>query len=161
MHNRSFNRIWPVYSLLAPAYQVTSAVWMLAGRLPSRLLQNTTGASTRNSTLLNTIEILDRLVRSLVLHAKDLCQEHTWLHNTACCQSPPLAISGAVLHTQFWISGTLYFMAVRPKQLVFGRCRVLFSLAQDRPQTVLGMHVNDNFSRRRRRPSLIVLSGQD
>jgi hypothetical protein len=33
-------RIWPVYSL-ALAYQVTSAVWRLAGRLPSRLLQNT------------------------------------------------------------------------------------------------------------------------
>jgi hypothetical protein len=31
---------WPVYSL-ALAYQVTSAVWRLAGRLPSRLLQNT------------------------------------------------------------------------------------------------------------------------
>jgi hypothetical protein len=34
-------RIWPVYSL-ALAYQVTSAVWMLAVRLPSRLLQNAT-----------------------------------------------------------------------------------------------------------------------
>jgi hypothetical protein len=33
-------RIWPVYSL-ALAYQGTSAVWRLAGRLPSRLLQNT------------------------------------------------------------------------------------------------------------------------
>jgi hypothetical protein len=32
--------IWPVYSL-ALAYQGTSAVWRLAGRLPSRLLQNT------------------------------------------------------------------------------------------------------------------------
>jgi hypothetical protein len=34
------NIIWPVY-LLALAYQVNSAVWRLAGRLPSRLLQNT------------------------------------------------------------------------------------------------------------------------
>jgi hypothetical protein len=32
--------MWPVYSL-ALAYQVTSAVWRLAGRLPSRLLQYT------------------------------------------------------------------------------------------------------------------------
>jgi hypothetical protein len=31
--------VWPVYSL-ALAYQGTSAVWRLAGRLPSRLLQN-------------------------------------------------------------------------------------------------------------------------
>jgi hypothetical protein len=44
--NRSYReylvrgRIWPVY-WLALAYQVTSAVWRLAGRLPSRLLQNT------------------------------------------------------------------------------------------------------------------------
>jgi hypothetical protein len=36
-------RIWPVYSL-ALAYQVTSAVWRLAGRLPSRLLQKKTTA---------------------------------------------------------------------------------------------------------------------
>jgi hypothetical protein len=34
-------RIWSVYSL-ALAYQVTSAIWRLAGRLPSRLLYNTT-----------------------------------------------------------------------------------------------------------------------
>jgi hypothetical protein len=33
-------RIWSVYSL-ALTYQVTSAVWRLAGSLPSRLLQNT------------------------------------------------------------------------------------------------------------------------
>jgi hypothetical protein len=33
-------RIWSVYSLTL-AYQVASAVWRLAGRLPSRLLQNT------------------------------------------------------------------------------------------------------------------------
>jgi hypothetical protein len=33
-------RIWPVYSL-ALAHQVTRAVWRLAGRLPSRLLQST------------------------------------------------------------------------------------------------------------------------
>jgi hypothetical protein len=45
-------RIWPVYSL-ALAYQGTSAVWRLAGRLPSRLLQNT--AATEAATLVRAV----------------------------------------------------------------------------------------------------------
>jgi hypothetical protein len=39
--NIQIDRQRSVYSL-ALAYQVTSAVWRFAGRLPSRLLQNTT-----------------------------------------------------------------------------------------------------------------------
>jgi hypothetical protein len=39
MPSATWGRMWSVY-WLALAYQVTGAGWRLAGRLPSRLLQN-------------------------------------------------------------------------------------------------------------------------
>jgi hypothetical protein len=40
--------LFPTNRSLALAYQVTSAVWRLAGRLSSRLLQNPTGSQQPN-----------------------------------------------------------------------------------------------------------------